>query len=293
MITQPAAPSRSQRWRDRRGTFVPSASVIDPKDYAVDVISSEKVAAPFLAAHHYIGTLPLRLLSCGLYRNGRGGHSELVGVATFSQPVNNASIPLRTGLAGHNQACDLGRLVLVDDVPGNGETWFVSRAFKLLRAERPEIESVIAYSDPMLRRGADGKMVLPGHVGHVYACLGATSTGRTQPRKRFVMPNGAILSDRAISKISNGETGEEYAIGQAVAGGCPTPEKGEKGSAYIARLKKEKWLSPEHHPGCHAYTFALTRKARKAMSGVPISPAPKRDYSVQEGDVTLLPLFAS
>jgi hypothetical protein len=32
------------------------------------------------------------------------------------------------------EAVELGRLVLLDDVPANGESWFIARAFELLRA---------------------------------------------------------------------------------------------------------------------------------------------------------------
>jgi hypothetical protein len=35
-----------------------------------------------------------------------------------------------------DQAATLGRIVLLDEVPGNGETWFVARCFELLRAGR-------------------------------------------------------------------------------------------------------------------------------------------------------------
>src|SRR3546814_16030875 len=93
--------------------------------------------------------MPVTRLSVGLFRNGAGGRSDLVGVCVFAHPVNNASVPKSAGLSDPRSACDLGRLVLLDDTGGNAETWMLSRAFKLLRREKPEIVSVISYADPI------------------------------------------------------------------------------------------------------------------------------------------------
>ena len=83
---------RSQRWRDRRQHFVPGASEIDPREYSVDVISRE-TAAEFVCRSHYSGTFVASQLATGLFRNGGGGRSQLVGVAAFSQPMTPAVIP--------------------------------------------------------------------------------------------------------------------------------------------------------------------------------------------------------
>lgn len=284
--------SRTQRWRDRRTRFVPSATTINPADYAVDVITSEKIVSAFLADHHYLGTLPAARLSCGLYRKSRGGQSELAGVAVFTQPVNNASISLRTGLADPASACDLGRLVLLDDVPGNGETWFVARAMKLLRAAKPAIEAVIAYSDPVRQVLPDGKVVLPGHVGHLYGALSAAYTGRTQARRRLLMPNGSILSDRTISKIVSGDHGSGPAIERLLQAGAPAARAGEGPRDWLKRLESEGFVTKHHHPGCHAYTFPLARRAKAAIRTIAQPTRPTRDPNTREGDVTALPLFA-
>ena len=57
-------------------------------------------------------------------------------------------------------AVELGRLVLLDEVPGNGESWFIARCFELLRREG--IVGVLSFSDPVPRTTADGRKVLPG-----------------------------------------------------------------------------------------------------------------------------------
>ncbi len=206
--------SRSQRWRDRRDAFVPCSSVIDPSTLGVDVVDCHRIAKPFVETHHYSGSFPASRLSVGLFRNGAGGRSELVGVATFSQPINNASVPLHAGLENPLKGVDLGRLVLLDDVAGNGETWFLSRAFKALRREKPDIVSVVSYADPMTRRSPDGSLIKPGHVGQVYSVMGAAYRGRTRPRYETITPDGQLFSERAMTKIRAGESGRAYATAQ-------------------------------------------------------------------------------
>lgn len=282
---------RSQRWRDRRDRFVPHGDIIDTRDHSVDIIDCYKQAKPFVEAHHYSGSFPATRLSCGLFRNGAGGKSELVGVCSFAVPINNASIPLHTGLQDHRAGVDLGRLVLLDDVPGNGESWFVSRAFRLLRQTKPEILSVIAYSDPVRRIADDGTVVMPGHCGMVYQALSADLRGRSSSRTDQIMPNGKILSPRAISKIRAQDTGAAYAERQLVESGASKREYGEDPAAWICRLQKEGHLRPRRHPGNLVYTFSLTKAARLAARDKPRHAYPAIDPTIKEGDVTMLPLL--
>lgn len=285
--------NRSQRWRERRQAFVPDATEIRPEDYHVDVISCHSQAKPFVERHHYSGSFPATRLSCGLFRKGRGGMQELAGVASFAVPMNNASIRKHTGLADCLSGVDLGRLVLLDDVPGNGESWFVARAFRLLRREKPEVEAVIAYSDPVRRIAEDGTIVMPGHVGMIYQALNAELRGRSTQRTDLIMPNGRALSPRALSKIRNGETGSSYAIRQVVEAGISEPRSGEDPADWITRLCAEGALIKRRHPGNWTYAFPLTRTARKAASLLPSLAYPKIDHVVSRGDVSALPLLAA
>lgn len=282
---------RSQRWRDRRDTFVPNASTIDTTIHSVDVIDCYRTAKPFVEGHHYSASFPATRLSCGLFRNGPGGRSELVGVCSFAVPMNNAAIPLHTGLKDHLSGVDLGRLVLLDDVPGNGESWFVSRAFRLLRQAKPDILSVIAYSDPVRRIAADGSVVMPGHCGMVYQALSAELRGRSTARTDSIMPNGRIASPRALSKIRSQDTGAAYAERQLVDAGASSRRVGEEPASWLMRLRAEGHLQQRRHPGNLVYTFALTKAARMAARGKPSHPYPLVDGTVVKGDVTLLPLM--
>jgi hypothetical protein len=46
--------------------------------------------------------------------------------------------------------------VLLDEVPGNGETWFLGRAFRLLRQEG--FVGVVSFSDPCQRTNQHGEL---------------------------------------------------------------------------------------------------------------------------------------
>lgn len=282
---------RSQRWRDRRDRFVPDATVIDTSSHSVDVVDCYRTAKPFVERHHYSGSFPATRLSCGLFRNGAGGTSELVGVCSFAVPMNNASIPLHTGLRDHLAAVDLGRLVLLDDVAGNAESWFVSRAFRLLRREKPNILSVIAYSDPIRRVADDGTVVMPGHCGMVYQALSAELRGRSTARTDLVLPDGRIASPRAVSKIRSGDTGSAYAERQLVDAGVGPRAPGEDPVTWLDRARREGTIRTRRHPGNLVYAFALTRAARHAARGKPSHPYPRVDPAVRSGDVTTLPLL--
>lgn len=279
---------RSQRWRDRRASFVPNSSVINPKEYSVDVIDC-KQAKPFIINHHYSGTFPASRLSVALFRNGAGGRSEIVGVATFSVPMNNAAIIKHTGLTHYNAGADLGRLVLLDDVPGNGETFFLSRAFRCLRQEKPEILSVVSYADPMRRYAPDGTVLLPGHVGGVYSIMHASYRGRCKPRMELITPDGQIFSERALSKIRNRETGIGYAIDQLVKRGAPRPKGNER--EWLDQLFTAGFFKKRRHNGNHIYVFPLTKAAKLADKFLPHLAYPVLDRSTKCDDVTALPLL--
>lgn len=285
--------TRSQRWRNQRMSMVGNDNRIDPSQFSVDVISCPRQAKPFIQQHHYSGTFPATRLSCGLFRNGAGGQSELVGVASFSVPMTNKVGPANTGYANPARSTELGRLVLLDDVEANGESWFTSRAFELLISEKPEIESVFSYSDPVRRTDTKGHIILRGHVGEVYQALNAICRGRSSPRTQLVMPNGRIASQRALSKIRNLETGADYAQRQLIDAGAPLRHTGEEPSAWLERIQKHGFFQRHRHPGNWAYVFGMNRKARKHLSTLSSVPYPKRDNNVRCGDITKLELMAA
>lgn len=283
--------ARTQRWRDRRCRWIPNATEIDPSRLAVDIIHTREQAAPFVKAHHYTASMPVVRLSVGLFANGKGASSQLVGVCVFSHPVNNASVPKTAGLPDPRTACDLGRLVIDHDQGGNAESFLLARAFRLLRREKPEILSVISYADPVRRIDADGNVYLPGHVGGIYAVMGSRYVGRSSSRTDLIMPNGSPISSRAISKIRNAECGQRYAIDDLLKAGARPPRFGEARADWLADLERAGFLHRRRHPGCHTYLFPLTKAARIAARQVPSLPYPVLDRAASQGDVTALPLL--
>jgi hypothetical protein len=244
MITE-----RSQRWRERRSRFVDDTSVIDPRLYAVDLVAPEAARA-FVAHHHYLATYPAAHLAAGLFGPGAGGRSELVGVAVFGVPAAAAVITAHSGFAEAERGCVLARLLCLPSVAGNGESFFVARAFRLLRRERPRLEAVVSYSDPRF-----------GHVGQVYAALSGAYRGISRPRTVWRV-GATTVSERALSKIRGHERGAGGAIDRLVALGMPAPLRGEDPACWLDRLKASGRLTREHQAGLFTYCFELTRAAR-------------------------------
>ncbi len=97
---------------------------------------------------------------------------------------------------------------MLDKIPANGETWFLGQVFRA--AARAGLRGVVSFADPVLRRAADGTVVIPGHRGTIYAAKGAAAVGRTDPSLVLVLPDGTSLDRRALSKVRRGECGHDY-----------------------------------------------------------------------------------
>lgn len=254
-----------QRWDDRRDRYRPAGERIQPDRYGVDVIS-DRVAMEYIAAHHYARTAPPQILSVGLFDAKAVGPPVLCGVARFSVPMNQAAIPARTGQPPEH-GCELGRLVLHEDVPGNGESYFVARAFRLLLQEKPTVRTVISYSDPVPRYRSDSSLFKPGHIGVVYQALNACYLGRSAART-LLMANETVVSDRALSKLRNDERGAGYVYEQLRNLGAPPITFGESGREYVSRVAALPIFRKFRHPGNLTYAWALGSKSnRQAVRG--------------------------
>jgi hypothetical protein len=53
----------------------------------------------------------------------------------------------------YEESLELNRLVLLDEVPANAETWAQARAFRLAAARG--VRGIVAHSDPELRTSAE------------------------------------------------------------------------------------------------------------------------------------------
>lgn len=253
-----------QRWRDRRGVYRPAGEVIDTRLYEVAPIPDDDTARAFVEQHHYSSSYPAARERFGLYWGGL-----LVGVAVFSQPMQEKVLDALP--CDHKESVELGRLILLDRVPANGESWMVTRCFELLWKDG--YRGVVSHSDPERRVDVAGRVVLPGHAGTIYQALNAVYTGRTKPRTLHLLPDGTVLSDRAMSKIRAQERGHEYAEALLVQAGAK-PRRDDDPRAWLTA-----WLPritrTMRHRGNFRYLFGLDRRVRRHL---PASlPYPKLD----------------
>lgn len=268
----------TQRWQHGRQFWrVDRDEGFRKTEYAVDIIP-DKVARQFVIEHHYSASYPAAVERMGMFR-GR----ELVGVCVFSVPMNDRAIPKYTGLSPRS-GIELGRFVLLNEVPRNAESFFGSRCMRLLKEVRPEIKAVIAYSDPMPRRTGDGCVVMPGHVGYVYQALSARYMGRSTARTLHLTRDGNVLSPRSLSKIRLQEQGAAGAEKTLVRLGAMPRAFGQDPAEWLASVLGGDTFMRARHPGNHAFGFALGRAAEKRRleaSFAAAKPYPKQLDPVQ------------
>lgn len=249
MITDAA-----QRWTAGAPSYRPAGETIATRLHQVAAIADDSPAKAFVVAHHYSRSYPAARRRFGLYRGG-----ELVGVAVFSVPCNDRALSCFPGAP--IESLELGRFVLLDQVPGNGETWFLGRCFEELRREG--FVGVLSMSDPMERRAADGRVVLGGHVGTIYQAHNAVYLGRARAEGLLVLPDGRTLHRRAIAKIRARVRGWRYAAALLEAHGAELLGDGDAEAwlaTWLPRLTRR-----ERHPGNHRYAWTLQRRDRRHL----------------------------
>lgn len=245
-----------QRWRDRRHSFRPAGEFIRTAEFDVSPIDDDGPARRFVEAHHYSRTFPAARWRFGLCRRG-----ALAGVAVFSVPMQAAVIT--TCLPGAaNDSAELGRFVLLDDVAGNGETWFLGRCFDLLR--RDGLVGVVSFSDPVPRTTADGRRIFAGHVGTIYQAHNGVYLGRARPSTLRLLPDGTVFSNRAQSKIRRRERGWRYAAAILERHGAAPLTDIEDASVWLGTWRA-RLTRALRHGGNHKYVWAVDRRARRHL----------------------------
>lgn len=244
-----------QRWRARLSSFRPAGEVINTSKYEVAAIDDDATAKAFVTAHHYSASYPAARFRCGLYRG-----AELVGVAVFSVPSN--PLAFRPLVGGYDVNVELGRFVLLDDVPGNGESWFLGRAFELLRGAG--VAGVISFSDPMPRRNAAGDVVFGGHVGTIYQAHNAVYLGRARADTLRLLPDGRTLHNRALAKLRSRDRGWRYVLAQLIGYGATPPANDDLAAwaeEWVPRLTRK-----ARSLGNHKYVWAFGGRERKRIA---------------------------
>ncbi|MFF6642286.1 hypothetical protein ACFY83_34330 [Streptomyces althioticus] len=215
----------------------------------------------------------------GLYDTVEG-ERRLSGVAVFGVPVSKAVLtkPLPE-LRPFTGSLECSRFVLLDEGPGNAESWFLARCFDALLAEG--VRGVVSFADPVPpRRTASGLLVMPGHVGTTYAATNALHTGRATARTVKLLPDGTVFHDRTAQKIRCQEQGHEYAAAQLVTLGAPRPRPGCDPALWLREALSAVGARNVRHRGAHRWVFRLgrTRREREEIKlGIAsLRPYPKR-----------------
>jgi hypothetical protein len=184
----------------------------------------------------------------GLYQRG-----DLAGVAVFGALPSKNAHRFVFGDLSMKEAVTLGRFVLVDSVPGNGESWFIARCFDMLRARG--VVAVESCADPVR-----------GHLGIIYQATNGHHIGRTNRATRYMLPDGTELSNRARSKLTCHERGDARVIEQLVRWGATDPHPGQDLVAWMRYWRKQ-IARPFRHPGNFRYLWALDRRFRRRVLG--------------------------
>jgi len=138
------------------------------------------VAKPFVIEHHYSHGIHNGPMTWGLFDK-----EELIGVIAFATP---SSENVRRSVFGENykdSVTELHRLVILDCTPKNTESWFISRALKALKEERPKYNAVLSFADPT-----------EGHLGTIYQATNAIFTGTSSPARFYIDETGRLRHPR-------------------------------------------------------------------------------------------------
>lgn len=209
-------------------------------------------ASEFIKLHHYSGSYPSVRYRVGFFFCGR-----LSGVATFGIPAGPAVLQAWTGF-GQEEAIELNRFVLLEELGYNAESHCLKLARRLLKQALPGLKALLAFSDPVLRTDLSGRKVMPGHTGTIYQATNAAYRGRSGAQKLLLDDDGKTISKRLLQKIRRQESGHDYATRRLLDAGVSPPEQGEPPGAWLKRvLPSFRRLA---HPGNHGYVWALDRK---------------------------------
>lgn len=265
-----------QRWELGREFRRPAGETVRRGDYEVARIAPD-VAKAFVEEHHYSRTCSPTAHTFGLFRRGTGA---LSGVAVFGPlPSMNAHRKVFPTLTT-TEGVTLGRLVLLDGVPGDGESLFVggvnSGCFRLLREDG--IVAVESCADPEPRSSLDGRRVHKGHVGTIYQATNGRYIGKTNPASLWLLPDGTVFSNKSNGKLVRGEIGRAYAGAQLVDFGAEPLADGEDPLAWL-RKWRPRLTRTFRHRGNHRYIWALDKRRRKEVLTAPALAYPKIGWS--------------
>lgn len=248
----------TQRWRNGKPVFKVREDCFQPRIHDVAPLD-EKTAKAFICRMHYSKSYPAARRRFGLYRRG-----NLIGVAVFSQPMSDKVLTNFFGGDARN-SIELGRFVIADVGDDfNSESWFFAQCRRELRKEG--FRGIVTFSDDLARTDVAGNVVFGGHLGVFYGASGGIYTGRSERTSIRLLPDGTVLSKRAVSKIRNGEQGHEYASNILVSYGAERPPADADARKLWLKIWLDRLTRKVTHPGNHRYLFGLQKSIRLPRS---------------------------
>ena len=184
-------------------------------------------------------------------------------------------------LEAYQQSLELGRFCLVDECPSNSETFFLARAFRL--AAQVGVRGIVSFSDPFARTDLDGNLIFPGHIGHIYICANSLYLGRSSSRRIILLPDGSVLSHRAIQKVRQRERGHEYVERNLIRFGARAPRAGQSPSEWIIQALEDIGARKLDHPGNHRYAFRVGTPAQRRSTPIGMTEEPYPQRSPDDG----------
>lgn len=133
-----------------------------PLQFSFDVQKIDtKLGKEFVKKYHYSHGIHNGPMCYGLW-----DCRELVGVLALATPCSENVCASVFGSDMKRSVTELHRLVLLDEVPKNTESWFISRALRFFKKDRPNYNAVLSFAD-----------ATQGHIGTIYQATNAIYTG--------------------------------------------------------------------------------------------------------------------
>lgn len=121
------------------------------------------IGKAFIRENHYTHTCHNGPMCYGMFHG-----DELVGVCAFANPCSENVRSSVYGESRKSEVTELHRLFIQDGTKTNAESWFIARALKLLKRDKPDYTAVISFSD-----------ATEGHTGTIYQATNALYQGVT------------------------------------------------------------------------------------------------------------------
>ena len=237
------------------------------KDLVLRPISSREANAAIKRLHYSGKVVNNSQIHIGVFWNG-----SLEGALQFGPPLDKRKIGgLVRGSQWHN-FCELNRMAFSEALPRNSESRAIGVAFRLLRANAPQLKWVVSFADAT--QCGDGT---------IYRASGFLLTGIKRNNQIWAAPSGETVSRTTIT-AQGGKGGE----GQRRAGGAivsrTTMTKGKHvladGAASMKDLEAAGWRPLPGYQFRYIRFLDPTWRDRLAVPVIPFDkiPAETRMY---------------